>query len=297
MRPPLTQNLKVLALVVAQNQSHQLSRAVNSLVEASRHHHNWHLALVNAGRDGHVVAERLVRSLDVLSVYDVRMTDDQKTQTGGAVGYALNRAILDTDADVAFVLRDTDQVHERYLVNLDIVFSSQHGTDLFHSEVVPFDAMFDDAESALRRVGTRKEQQSGFFERLTGGNLAVLPDEVSLPQLAWRTQLNRSGNCWFQHNGFDWADRYVERLLECAGFSTRSGLIGQFVNTPGVGRQGQPTRSDDTQIRTLIETGMVQYVRGLYDLAANTIGRVLELRPNDQQANDIMANIKSRAGG
>jgi len=125
-----------------------VQNALKSVLRANENYNDWELAFIDDSSfvPGRSICEEILGDhIDKVRFYNTDMTPEEKLKTGGMVGREMNQAIADSDADIAIMLCDDDELHPQYLKKLNEWFSS-HDEDVCFSHVIPYNPIFELSE-------------------------------------------------------------------------------------------------------------------------------------------------------
>lgn len=213
--------MKTLILLLYYDRPEMVRGALRSIAQAGENHPDWELAFIDDSSPHPgmlVVEEELPEYGKQIKFYHTRTTLEGKKQHGGVVGKFINQAILDSDADIAFMLCDDDQLCPDYLHNLSNYFKT-HDNDCCYSHVHLFNPLFENPKHAIR-----DDPGLNHTEWIKPG------DRVDASQVAWRTRMNTQDNVWFPSQKTRCLDAYyfgqiAARHPEGIPFS---GFVGQY---------------------------------------------------------------------
>ena len=204
--------------------------ALNSIVKANEYYPHWELAF---GDDGSVipgapiVEEILGAHMDKVKLIQSGMDFSDKIEQGLILGTLANDAIRKSDADVALILCDDDELVPTYLKGLADYFVSNPEVLYCYSHIHLFNPFFQKSEEV--------NNVTGKFNKHTGPINPV--NNVDATQVAWRLSCCKEHGAWFkdstkQVKGKPWTKdtdkSFFESLYKNCGVAQYSGLVGQY---------------------------------------------------------------------
>mgnify|MGYP000953015060 CR=1 FL=1 len=226
-----TNNLKILILMPYYNRPLLVRNALQSVLEANRHHTNWHLAF---GDDGSripgrpIVEEILAGHLHQVTFVRTEMTFEEKIREGLVLGKLANQVISESDADIGIILCDDDELVPTYLKGLSDFFTKNPSVLYCYSKVYLYNPIIQTSKQA-------KKQTTGKFNQW---NQPIDPvGKVDASQVAWRLDCCKKYGAWFKEStkevlGKPWTKdtdkSFFENLYSRCGQCYPSGIVGQF---------------------------------------------------------------------
>lgn len=222
--------LKILILLSYYNRPILVRRALASVASSDRHHKEWHLAFGDDGSKipGRPIAEEsLAGLLHKVTFVETNMTFEDKVRDGISLGKYANEAIRGSDADVAVMLCDDDELHPEYLKKLSDYFSNNPEVKYCYSKIHLFNPLLQDSRDV--------DNVSGKFNQWSGPIDPV--GRVDATQVAWRLDCCRKDGAWFKDStkhveGKPWTrdtDRGLfENLRDKCGQCHPTGFVGQY---------------------------------------------------------------------
>ena len=125
----MAENTKVLILLTYYERPNLVKGFLRSLLAASEHHDNWELAAIDDGSTKPLrpIVERILKDhLHKVRFYNSEMTPEMKKLSGGVfIGKYMNDAIKESNAGLAIMAGDDDEIYPEYLKNI-VGFFAQH---------------------------------------------------------------------------------------------------------------------------------------------------------------------------
>lgn len=222
--------LKILILMSYYNRPILVKNALNSILKANEQHQNWVLGF---GDDGSkipgrpIVEEALKDHLDKITFVDTGMTFDDKIERGLMLGYFANQVMRESDADVALMLCDDDELHPSYLANLSSYFNSNPEVLYGYCKLYIYNPLMQKSEDVSNMSG-----------RWNVPNTPINPvNKVDASQVAWRLDCCKKHGAWFKEStkcvpGKPWTKdtdkSFFENLYEHCGECHPFGFVGQY---------------------------------------------------------------------
>jgi glycosyltransferase involved in cell wall biosynthesis len=224
--------LKILILMAYYNRPLLVKNALLSIVKANEHHQNWRLLF---GDDGSIIPGKpivqdiLKDHIDKVDFVESNFSLDQKLKNGLVLGKFANETIEKSDADVAIILCDDDEIYPNYFYNLNLFFNKN--TNILHcySKVLVFNPIIQKSSDVNEKI---------IYNRYNQWNEPINPvGKLDASQVAWRLDCCKKHGAWFADStkfvaGRPWTkdtDRsFFENLHERCGPCQPTGFIGQF---------------------------------------------------------------------
>lgn len=228
-------------LIILIHQGNSLYTCINALLESVNACRNFHIAFINFAKTTigtEVLEDKLSSYPRHYTIYDVPLASHAPDgtpivgeQLNGVLGYILNRAMLAHDCDFAFILRDCDELHPRYLVNVSNHFmSNQYSINCCYSHVIPMTA-----NRTVIAHGDIKRHRFNYGSQSMNANGM---NRIHITQLAWRLDLCRKKNCLFEANSksgilandINGITSFTNKLYETGGAASYTGGISHYFN-------------------------------------------------------------------
>ena len=226
-----TKSLKILILMSYFNRPLLVRNALNSILKANEHHSNWHLAFGDDGSKipGRPIVENILHEhLDKVTFVRNNMTFEEKIKEGIVLGKMANEAIAESDADVAFILCDDDELVPMYLKRLSNFFLNHPRILYCYSKVFMYNPLVQKS-SDVKRIAVGKFNQP---------KDPINPvNQVDASQVAWRLSCCKEHGAWFREStkevtGKPWTrdtDKgFFQNLYDKCGMCHPTGFAGQF---------------------------------------------------------------------
>ena len=223
-------DLKVLILMSYYNRPILVRNALTSILKANEHHRNWAMAF---GDDGSVIPGRpiveevLNEHLDRITFVQSGMTFKDKIEQGLVLGRLANEQIRASDADVAIMLCDDDELHPEYLKNLSRYFLDNPDVLYCYSKICVYNPLVQKSSDA-----------HNLTSRYNAWSMPIDPvAKVDATQVAWRLDCCKKYGAWFAEStkfvdGKPWTrdtDRgFFENLSERCGLCHPTGFVSQY---------------------------------------------------------------------
>ena len=152
---------------------------MNSVLKADEFHQNWEMVFCDDGSK--IAGEPIVREVlgdkvSKVSFVNTNMSFDDKLAKGLIVGSIANSSMRNSDADLAIILCDDDELHPQYLKNLSDFFQENQDVDYCYSKIHIYNPLFQDSEAV--------ESLSNTYNQFDG---PIDPaGKVDATQVAWR---------------------------------------------------------------------------------------------------------------
>lgn len=224
-------SLKILILMSYYNRPLLVRNALNSILRANERYQNWHLAFGDDGSKVHgrpIVEEILKDHLDQITFVRNEMTFEDKVKQGLILGKMANDVMRESDADIAFILCDDDEITPWYLKRLAGFFSNHPRILYCYSKVFMYNPLVQKSEDV-------KKQAVGKFNKWDEPINPV--GKVDASQVAWRLDCCKVHGAWFKEStkqvpGKPWTKdtdkSFFENLYDKCGPCKPTGFVGQF---------------------------------------------------------------------
>lgn len=203
---------------------------MTSILKANEHHHDWHLAF---GDDGSkipgapIVEEILKDHLNKVTLVQSGMCFDEKIDAGLILGRLANEQMAKTDADIAFILCDDDELVPTYLKELSDFFTNNPEVLYCYSKIHLYNPLVQKSSDVSNVVGKYNQW-----------NTPINPvNRVDASQVAWRLKCCHEHGAWFAGStkfvpGKPWTKdtdkSFFENLYDRCGPCYPSGIVAQF---------------------------------------------------------------------
>jgi hypothetical protein len=227
-------DLKILILCSYYQRPILVRNALNSILRANEYHTNWELAF---GDDGSkipgrpIVEEVLADHLDKVTFVHSGMTFEDKISQGLVLGRMANEAMRKSDADLAFILCDDDEIMPEYLKRLSLYFNNHPKVLYCYSQIYLYNPLLQKSENTKRSLASK-------FNKF---NRSINPvNKVDASQVAWRLACCKEYGAWFKEStkaiqGKPWivdTDKsFFQNLFAKCGPCHPTKFVGQFKGT------------------------------------------------------------------
>ena len=204
--------------------------ALNSILKANEYHQDWELTF---GDDGSkipgapIVEEILKDHLDKVTIMNSGMSFEEKLNQGITLGRMANEGIVKSNADIAFILCDDDEIYPTYMKELSSFFETNTDVLYCYSKVHLYNPLLQKSDSV--------DNVTGKYNQWSGPINPV--NKVDSSQVAWRLECCKKFGAWFQDSTLfvpekpwtkDTDKSFFENLYEKCGDCHPSGLIAQY---------------------------------------------------------------------
>jgi glycosyltransferase involved in cell wall biosynthesis len=222
--------LKILILMSYYNRPLLVRNTLKSILKANEYHSNWELLFGDDGSKvpGKPIAEEILKDhLSKVKFVNSNMTFEDKIDNGLLLGKYANQFMMESDADVAIMLCDDDELVPTYLKNLSEFFIKNPSVLYCYSKIHIFNPFFQTTDGVNNTTGK--------FNQWTEPINPVA--KVDATQVAWRLDCCKKYGAWFQEStkfidGKPWTrdtDRgFFENLYQKCGLCYPTGFVGQF---------------------------------------------------------------------
>lgn len=254
---------------------------LNSIMEAVEKIRSWHIAFINLSTD--------CRGIDSLedkcklfpknyTIYDFPMSSEQIRTSGNILAYAFNRAILaNKESDIAVVIRDCDEMFDRYLYNINNYFSTTIEAGACYSHILPMrtDKLFVD------RSDIKNHPLNACFRPVSRNGL----ENIHLTQIAWRLSLSHDKDCLFEFPSDNLEQRFYDLLYSTNGAITYSGCTCHYFSDKEYHLMSNP------HVTSLINQATHALHQCDFPNASLLANKVLLADPENKQAKSILATV------
>lgn len=214
-------NNKILIILFYYNRPNLVINALESIKRQNPKYDNWELAFIDDGSE---------KSFDVLSYFDndkrVRVytvtPDIKKSYNYKTIGLLGNKAMRESDADLAIMLCDDDALCEDYLYNINNWFNEIENQtyDYAYSHVIIFDPLQEQWSFEIPIRDCMYNQHYGEI---------YPPENLDSSQVCWKLQKSKEKDCWFAEDRIANLDSHLyDQLFLAFGYCPFSGLYGQY---------------------------------------------------------------------
>jgi glycosyltransferase involved in cell wall biosynthesis len=222
--------MKIMIMCSYYNRPILVRRTLESVLRADAHHHDWEFVF---GDDGSKIpGEPIVRDVLRDHIHKVRfvkndMTFDAKVSKGIILGALANREMRNSDADIAIMLCDDDELHPEYLRNLSEYFAKNTEILYCYSKIHLFNPLLTRTDS-VNNLNNKYNEWSGPIEPA---------NRVDATQVAWRLDCCKKYDAWFADStlsvpGKPWVKdtdkSFFENLFEKCGPCHPTGFVAQY---------------------------------------------------------------------
>lgn len=221
----------ILIMCTYYNRPILVRNALNSIIKANVYHSNWKLAF---GDDASpipgepIVREILAHHLDKVDFYREEKTLQEKIDGGISLGKAANEVLRNTDAEIVVTLNDDDELHPKYLANLNY-FMSHHPEVLYcYSNIHLYNPLLQNSEDVDNITGPYNQytEPINCYGKCDGS------------QVAWRISCNKEYDAWFPDSTIEgnkempWVTNtdaeFFDILYKKCGPAFYSGFVSQY---------------------------------------------------------------------
>jgi hypothetical protein len=222
--------LKILILMAYYNRPILVRNALNSILKSNKYHQNWHLLFGDDGSKiaGRPIAEEILKDhLSQITFIDSNHTFEDKIKDGLTLGKYANATMRESDADIALMLCDDDELVPDYLSNLNKFFIENPNFLYCYSKIYIYNPLIQKSEESKSVIGK--------FNKWTGPIEPV--NKLDASQVAWRIDCCKLHNAWFGETtkvveGKPWTsdtDRSLfEQLQKKCGLCYPTNVVGQY---------------------------------------------------------------------
>lgn len=223
-------SLKILILMAYYNRPILVKNALNSILKANENYKNWHLLFGDDGSSipGRPIVEELLKDhLSQITFVNTHHTIDEKIREGLLLGKYANNAIKSSDADVAIMLCDDDELVPNYLTNLNTFFQNNPNVLYCYSKVHLYNPFFQKS-CDVNNIAGKMNQWNDPIEPVA---------KVDASQVAWRLECCKKHGAWFGESTKVIADRpwtsdtdrsLFEQLSKNCGLCYPTGFVAQY---------------------------------------------------------------------
>lgn len=203
---------------------------MESILKAHELHPYWELAFGDDGSQipGRPIVEDVLKDhLDRITFVHSMMTFDDKIQQGLILGRMANEAMQKSDADLAIILCDDDQLLPTYLRDLSNFFNSHPEILYCYSKVYLYNPLLQNSVDSKNLSG-----------RFNQWDVPIDPiNRVDASQVAWRLECCKKYGAWFREStkevlGKPWTKdtdkSFFQNLAAKCGLCHPTGFVGQY---------------------------------------------------------------------
>lgn len=222
-------NSRILILLTYYERQNLVKGFLRSLLAANEHHDNWELAFIDDGssKPGRPIVERILKDhLHKVKFFNTDMTPDMKKLSGGCYfGRCMNDAIKSTDAGIAIMAGDDDEIYPDYLANLVKFFENNPDVLSCYSNVHVYNPLLEKACNTHNLYS----EDPNWKGHTWFGKPIDCAFKVDGIQVSWRIRCNKVLGAHFQYPIWINHDAaYFEELNSRCGRSVYTGFIAMF---------------------------------------------------------------------
>ncbi len=205
---------------------------LHSILGANEHHEHWELVFGDDGSKtpGRPIVEDILEDhLGKVTFVHSGMNFEDKIEQGLILGRLANEAIAKSDADVALILCDDDELVPTYLKELSEFFTRHQNILYCYSKIHLYNPLFQKSEN-VNNVD-RSNRWNKWDTKIEPSG------KVDATQVAWRLDCCKKYGAWFDDStksvqGKPWTKNtdksFFENLYDKCGECHPSGLVAQF---------------------------------------------------------------------
>lgn len=216
--------IKILILLTYYERPNLVKNALRSIANSS--YDNWEVAFIDDGviHPGKPIVEKILPSSKV-KFFASEMDSNAKITSGGCfIGKYMNDAIKDSDADVAIMLSDDDELVPNYLENLNIFFSENNVLSCYSNVYI-----YNPLKEKSVDVKTLSNSDPNWKGHVWFGQTTNCAYKVDGSQVAWKLACNKVHGAWFDYPiTMNHDALFFTSLYERCGPSVYTGFISQY---------------------------------------------------------------------
>lgn len=224
--------LKILILMSYYNRPILVKNTLNSIIKANEYHQNWQLLFGDdsskiPGRP--IVEEILKEFLHKIIFVNSNTNIEEKLKQGLTLGKFANEAIRNSDADLAIILCDDDELYPNYLFNLNNYFLNNKDILYCYSNLIIFNPILQKSIDLKNKI---------IINRYNQWQGPINPaGKVDASQVAWRLDCCKKYNAWFAESTKCIKDKpwtkdtdrsFFENLHDKCGLCCPTNFIAQY---------------------------------------------------------------------
>lgn len=223
--------MKILILMTYFNRPILVKNGLKSILAANEYYQDWELAF---GDDGSVhpgrssVEEILSDHMDKVTIVESGMGIEEKLQKGLILGKMANEQIKKSNADVAIIMGDDDELVPTYLRDLSLFFKNNPETLYCYSKVYLYNPLVQKSSDAKKICTGKYNQEEGRINPV---------NKVDATQVAWRLSCCKEYGAWFKDTTLSVKEKpwvqdtdksFFEQLHDKCGLCHPTGLVAQY---------------------------------------------------------------------
>jgi len=225
--------MRILILTPYYNRPILVKNFLRSLREADKHHKDWELGILDDGSEipvKPIVEEEMSGHMHKITMDHSGMTFDDKIEHGICLGKHANEHMKKSEADIAIMIHDDDELYPTYLKDLSEYFTDNPNVLYCHSRIY----LYNPLHQSSNEVSNLSNKYNQF-------KFPINPvANVDATQVAWRLSCCKEHGAWFEEStrlipNMPWVkdtDRsFFENLYDQCGESQYSGLIAAYKGT------------------------------------------------------------------
>jgi glycosyltransferase involved in cell wall biosynthesis len=199
-----------------------IQNALNSIKELN--YDNWELAFIDDGSVDYpgepIVREILKDHLHKIKFYNTEDSVEVKMERQSRHGLFMTQSVLDSNADLNFVLCDDDAITPNYLTDLNKYFTENPTKQWGYSHVIIFDPTSQD----YHNFNIESDRRLNYYQAPV--NPSCLLDSS---QVAWRTDCLRKDNIHWNYPQTGTLDAgFFAKMYDKYGACDFMNCIGQY---------------------------------------------------------------------
>ena len=221
--------MKILILCSYFQRPKLLRNTISSILAANEHHNDWELGFGDDGSaiPGRPIVEEILKDhLDKIEFAESGMTIEDKLKQGLLIGRIANNKIATSNADVAIILCDDDEIHPKYLKNLSDFYDNNPTVMYAYSKIHLFNPLFQ-SSSVVNNLNHKYNQWSDPINPA---------GKVDASQVSWRLDCCNKLGAWFKDSTKsiekpwinDTDKGFFENLHDKCGLCYPTGFVGQY---------------------------------------------------------------------
>lgn len=277
-------------MLVYQSNISFLKKAVDSILTAGRMYPHCHLSLIDTSLDQvavEVVHDTLMTDINLenFSVYQLSLSKDQIKTAGNQLGYAMNRAIMDSDAAIALVVPAWNIVHPHYFGRLVEFFLRHPNATNCYSHIIPYNPYHEEIENIMIEVRSKYHPLNKFKDNI---NDSV---ELDISQIAWKTHLNKESKLWFMCSAENMraiSRRYQTDVYDKCQSMPHTGFYSQYIALEDT----LSTKPDHPDVDEMMGHARECFFKGRTSECINLVHKILKITGGEYvEARNLLEQI------
>lgn len=221
---------KILILCSYFQRPKLVKNALNSILLSDSYHQDWEMVFLDDGSliPGRPIVEEILKDhLKKIKFVKSDMKLEDKLSKGLILGKIANDAIKNSNAEIAIILCDDDELHPEYLKNISRYFKENSSVLYAYSKINIYNPIFQKSEG-ISNLNHKYNQWDGPINPV---------GKVDASQVSWRLDCCKFMGAWFEESTnvvkdkpwlIDTDKAFFENLHAKCGDCHPTGFVSQY---------------------------------------------------------------------